>query len=141
MRYKTRAGQSLRGLKILRSDVNSHLVEAVGNAMTHYNFHYSKIKWKRDQNSIALVSKPGDKLTTLDVKAHLDSLGDDYLPDSSPFTSVREALKFAGPMPFTFDYEKETDSIIRVEGVRQNWHPRTLAVDVGPVGFFRPGTF
>jgi hypothetical protein len=141
VRYKTRAGQHLRGLKILRSDVNSHLVATAGNAMTHYNFHYSKIKWQRDNAAITLTSKPSDKLTTLDVKAHLNSIGDDYLPDTSPFANLREALKFAGPMPFTFDYEKETDSIIRVEGVRKNWQPKTLAVDVGPVGFFSQPPF
>ena len=57
--------------------------------------------------------------------------------ENSPFQSVREALKFAGPMPFTFDYERETNSIIRVEGVRQNWQPKTVAVDVGKITFFQ----
>jgi hypothetical protein len=49
---------------------------------------------------------------------------------------VREALKFAGPMPFTFDYEKETNSIIRVEGVRANWQPRSVAVNVQKLTYF-----
>ena len=33
-------------------------------------------------------------------------------------------------MPFTFDYEEETDSIIRVQGVRQARDPRTIRVEV-----------
>ena len=33
-------------------------------------------------------------------------------------------------MPFTFDYEPETHSIVMIEGVRQNWKPRLVSVDV-----------
>jgi hypothetical protein len=33
-------------------------------------------------------------------------------------------------LPFTFDYEEETDSIIRVQGVRQARDPRTIRVEV-----------
>jgi hypothetical protein len=51
-------------------------------------------------------------------------------PPGSPFADLREARKFAGPLPFTFDYERQTHSMIRVEGVRQEWKPRPVAVTV-----------
>ena len=46
------------------------------------------------------------------------------LPSGSPFRDARDARKFAGPLPLTFDYEKETHSIVVIEGVRQDWNPR-----------------
>jgi hypothetical protein len=42
------------------------------------------------------------------------------LPAGSPFSSVREARRFAGPLPFTFDYEEQTHSIVAVYATRTN---------------------
>jgi hypothetical protein len=52
------------------------------------------------------------------------------LPADSPFPNLKEARKFAGPLPFTFDYEKETHSIVRIQGVRRQWNPEPVAVEV-----------
>lgn len=52
------------------------------------------------------------------------------LPAGSPFPSLREARPFAGPLPFTFDYEAETDSIIAIQARRANWKPELVAVTV-----------
>ena len=52
------------------------------------------------------------------------------LPAGSPFPNLQDARKFAGPLPFTFDYEKETHSIVRIQGVRRQWNPEPVAVDV-----------
>ena len=38
------------------------------------------------------------------------------LPPGSPFQDLVEARRFAGPLPFTFDYEVETHSIVVIEG-------------------------
>jgi hypothetical protein len=63
------------------------------------------------------------------------------LPEGSPFANLTEARKFAGPLPFTFDYERQTRSIIRVEGVRQRWNPRPVSVIVHQNTFFEHGPF
>jgi hypothetical protein len=136
VRYKTLEGRHLRGLQILRSDTDSHSMAAVGNLLTHYHFHGAAMKYAYGEQKLTFSSKAFDNKRELIVTACLDS-ADDYLPENSPFPSVREALKFAGPMPFTFDYERETNSIIRVEGVRQNWQPKPVAVDVGKITFFQ----
>jgi hypothetical protein len=52
------------------------------------------------------------------------------LPDGSPFSNLTEARRFAGPLPYTFDYEEATDSIIGIRAIRQQWEPRPVAVDV-----------
>ena len=51
-------------------------------------------------------------------------------PDGSPFNTLAEARRFAGPLPYTFDYEEETGSIIGIRATRQQWEPRPVAVEV-----------
>src|SRR6185437_11554364 len=52
------------------------------------------------------------------------------LPDGSPFRTLAEARRFAGPLPYTFDDEEATDSIIEIRAIRQQWEPRPVYVDV-----------
>ncbi len=66
-----------------------------------------------------------------------DGSADAELPETSPFRSLKEARQFEGPLPHTFDFEKETNSIVIVEGVRQNWLPRSISVDVKTLDFFK----
>ena len=63
------------------------------------------------------------------------------LPEGSPFADEREARRFAGPLPFTFEYEKETHSIFVVEGVRENWSPQLVNVRVLKNTFFESTRF
>ncbi|MBU6451713.1 MAG: DUF2071 domain-containing protein [Cyanobacteria bacterium REEB67] len=159
VRYTALAGQRLRGLKILRSDVNSASIVASGNLLTHYNFQYSAIACSADTSQLRLTSRPTDGKSNLSVRAYLPGKltknerekeeknakvaieRAPLLPAGSPFKTVKEALKFAGPMPFTFDYEKETNSIVRVEGIRQNWHPQPVQVEVEEIGFLNQAPF
>jgi hypothetical protein len=63
------------------------------------------------------------------------------LPPGSPFADLREARLFAGPLPYTFDYEPQTHSIILIEGERDSWHPKPIKVEVRKVGFFGRPSF
>jgi hypothetical protein len=63
------------------------------------------------------------------------------LPAGSPFASLGEARRFAGPLPYTFDYEPETHSIVRIEGVRQKWNPEPVAVEVRRCSFLERPPF
>jgi hypothetical protein len=42
---------------------------------------------------------------------------------------LKVARRFAGPLPFTFDYEPESDRMVLIEGVRQNWDPKPVVVE------------
>ncbi|CAN5704034.1 hypothetical protein BH10CYA1_BH10CYA1_05750 [soil metagenome] len=140
VRYKTHEGRNLRGLRILRSETDSSTMVLTGNLLTHYGFCKSDINFDLTNERLKFSSASDDGVSKLICDADLSAPAD-YLPTESPFASVREALKFAGPMPFTFDYEKETNSIIRVEGVRENWHPRTVSVDLQKISFFDQAQF
>lgn len=137
-RFKTPEGRSLRGLQILRSDTNRTLMKVGGNLLTHYNYHRCEatIGGGRDRLEMAVRSRDGNG--DLDVSAYLD---DQSLPAESPFPSVREARRFAGPRPFTFDYERETNAIITIRASRAAWDPQPVAVDVARITFFDQPAF
>ncbi len=70
-----------------------------------------------------------DAAADLHVIAHLDGTAA-KLPPGSPFRDWHQARLFAGPLPFTFDYEPETHSIVLIEGVREKWRPIPVRVEV-----------
>ncbi len=71
-----------------------------------------------------------------DLHVIADLAGTRSLPEGSPFADFRQARLFAGPLPFTFDYERETHSIVMIEGVRENWKPQPVGVRVLKATFF-----
>jgi hypothetical protein len=129
VRYQTRAGRNLRGLRILRSDTDRLLMKAFGNALTHYGYEHAIFESRRSDGTYTITVRSPKGNADLHVEA--DVSADAVAPPlGSPFPDLREARKFAGPLPFTFDYERQTHSIIRIEGVRQQWNPRPVSVTV-----------
>ncbi len=136
--FRTPTGRRLRGLKILRSDADCGLMVAAGNLLTHYNYHrcWTGI-FTADQGSRVTV-RSSDGFGDLDLFAHTGGCG---LPAGSPFGSIREAMRFAGPMPFTFDYERETHGIVAIRAKRTNWSPSLTQVEVRRISFFEHPMF
>ncbi len=128
-RYRTSAGRTLRGLRILRSDTNRRSMQLFGNLLTHYHYEFSHAQTRRDSQTYRVQVTTLNGHADLDVEADLSTPAT-APPPGSPFPNLTEARKFAGPLPFTFDYEAETNSILRVEGVRQHWVPRPVSVAV-----------
>ena len=58
------------------------------------------------------------------------------LPAGSPFPTLRDARRYAGPLPFTFDYESETGAIVAIQATRTTWLPSPVAVEVRRLAFF-----
>ena len=54
---------------------------------------------------------------------------------------VETARKFAGPLPYTFDYETETNSMIVVLGRRTKWNPQPVEVQVHKNSFLESAPF
>jgi uncharacterized membrane protein YphA (DoxX/SURF4 family) len=127
------SGKPMRGLRILRSEANRTCMVAGGNLLTHYNYHRSTASIEVSADRIHVTTRSIDGLGDIDVTADING---DALPAGSPFPSVREARRFAGPLPFTFDYEEDTHAIIAINGRRTNWRPAPVAVDVRCLSFF-----
>lgn len=139
-RYQTPAGRTLRGLQILRSDTNRLSMQLLGNLLTHYRYEHSRCRVQRTEQKYEVEITTHNGRADLHVEADISNEAT-TLPDGSPFSDFREARKFAGPLPFTFYYEKPTHSIVRVEGVRQRWEPTPVSVKVHRNTFLEQETF
>jgi uncharacterized protein YqjF (DUF2071 family) len=123
-----RGAKSKRGLRILRSDADRKWMVCAGNLLTHYNYHLCRAELvEREKEIHCTVRTPGSE-ADLEVVAGLTDKP--ALPGESPFASWAEARRFAGPLPYTFEYEEATGSIIGICATRQQWEPRPVAVEV-----------
>ncbi len=139
-RYQTTSGRTLRGLRILRSDTDRESMRVFGNLLTHYGYEHSRCEVHR--SGVTYTVEVNSPKGTADLHVEADLSTDAIAPPpGSPFQNLREARKFAGPLPFTFDYEPQTHSIIRVEGVRRDWKPRPVTVNVRRNTFFEQDAF
>jgi hypothetical protein len=127
-KFRTPEGRTLRGLRILRSDANCRRMVLGGNLLTHYNYHLCDASVMSTHGQFAIDINTPDSSADISVIADLAHAG--ALPVDSPFKSLHDALRFAGPLPYTFDYEPQTHSIIAIKGVRENWRPRLVNVRV-----------
>jgi len=85
------------------------------------------------------IITPGSE-ADLHVVAHL--AGEPApLPPTSPFRSAQDARRFAGPLPWTFDHESQTSSIVMIQARRSAWRPQPTAVDVKTCGFLERAPF
>jgi hypothetical protein len=140
-RFRTADGRTLRGLRILRSDTDRTLMALGGNLLTHYNYHRCRASVVTAGEAIRFTIHTADGAGDLDVIVERDERRDAPLPAGSPFASVREARRFAGPLPFTFDYEDETHAIVAIEARRTNWRPTPVPVHVTRLTFFDQPAF
>ena len=134
------SGRNLRGLRILRSDTDKRLMAFFGNRLTHYNYRVAGVTVGRAGGQLEIdIRTPGGE-ADLRVRADLASRPAP-LPDGSPFPDLKIARRYAGPLPFTFDYEQQTHSIIKIEGVREHWDPQPVRVEVAHATFFNRPPF
>ncbi|MGH8095382.1 MAG: DUF2071 domain-containing protein [Chthoniobacterales bacterium] len=139
-RFTTSAGRKLRGLRILRSDTDRARMVIFGNLLTHYRYRRAQVSVETSERQWRIkVSTPG-AAANLQVLAQLSDTAAP-LPPGSPFRDWHQARLFAGPLPFTFDYEPQTHSIILIEGVRQEWRPVPTEVEVRENTFFKAEPF
>jgi hypothetical protein len=134
-RYTNQVGKRLRGLYILESQTDSRQMRLMGNLMTHYNYSLIDVLQHRSagipKNGTNQRETPfyevASQAAGFKIKVRYED--DPALPAGSPFTDWKQARRFAGPLPFTFTYDQEASHVLIVEGVRQNWKPRPVAVE------------
>jgi hypothetical protein len=131
-------GRRMRGLRILRSDTDKARMVAAGNLLTHYNYHRCDATVDSSSDQITVAVDTPDHTGDLHLTAHLSNA---TLPAGSPFHTWREARRFAGPLPFTFDYEQDTHAIVAIQATRAHWRPTPVAVDVHRMSFFDQPVF
>ncbi|MCD6068567.1 MAG: hypothetical protein K0S33_3393 [Bacteroidetes bacterium] len=128
VRYTTSEGKRLRGLYIIRSQTDKKKMEFFGNLFTHYNYTTIDI----EQSTKGNIREISSKASGLKV---LVETGEAGLPEHSPFSTWKEARRYAGPLPFTFTYNEAKKEVLIIEGVRQNWEPAPVKVLEHKVAF------
>jgi uncharacterized protein YqjF (DUF2071 family) len=133
--HQTARGQTLRGLFILRSDADRRSIVSAGNALTHYRYQLARVQCERNARVLSLQITTPKAQADLSVRAELDTTPTE-LPAGSPFEDWHTARHFAGPLPYTFDYDAQAHGIVLVKGVRKQWAPRSVRVAIDRCTFF-----
>lgn len=130
VKYRTNAGKNLRGLYILKSETNKKVMEYLGSIFTKYDYSTTDIitQHRGDQFSISSAK------SAFDIKIDMEQT-EVELPKNSPFISWQEARRFAGPLPFTFSYNKTLKEVLIIQGVREDWLPKPLKVLSYEIGY------
>jgi len=131
---------SLRGLRILRSDTDSRWMAAAGNLLTHYHYRLCRASVAERAGGVEIHIRTPRREADLDVVARIGA-NPAALPAGSPFANQTDARRFAGPLPYTFDYEPQTHSIVRIHGVRSHWNPQPVEVEVAQASFLQREPF
>jgi uncharacterized protein DUF2071 len=126
---------SLRGLYILRSDTDRRSMALLGNLLTHYRYRVAHVSVTERPGELEIMVRTAGGEADLHVIADVASRPAP-LPAGSPFGSLEEARTFAGPLPYTFDYEASTRSLVVVRAVRTAWDPQPVEVEVRRATFF-----
>jgi hypothetical protein len=126
---------SLRGLYIIQSDTDRRLLTFFGNALTSYRYRTVDASCRCENGTLEILVRPGVR-----ISADL-SRRPAPLPPSSPFASLTEARRFAGPLPYTFHHEPETGLLLSVRGVRSSWTPEPVSVEIQELAFFTAERF
>lgn len=111
----------------------------LGGLTTHYGFRKVKAQVRRRGDSLTIQVHDRTSRLLVDLDADLRPVSKP--PEGSPFADLRTARRFAGPMPFTFSHEPETNSLIVVEGARQHWEPLAVSVTPRRLAFFEREPF
>jgi hypothetical protein len=121
---------SIRGLRILRSDADSRVMTWSGNLFTRYGYELCRTSVDRSPGHLTVKVQGPSRLC---VDADLRQA--EQPPPGSPFRTMKEARRFAGPLPNTFGWEPETRSLVIVGAARVNWDPVPVAVEVRELEF------
>ena len=123
VRYKTSYGKNLRGLYIIKSETDKAKMSILGNIFTHYNYTSTDIDYHKINSKIEIKSQKSGLNVAIDLEKETPNL-----PKNSPFNDWKQARRFAGPLPFTFTYNKLKKEVLIIEGVRENWIPKPIEI-------------
>ncbi len=118
--YKTKSGKRRRGLYILASETDKKSMVLLGNLFSRYNYNYLKLDVERTEENINISSKHGLQITSKAEKHQFT--GNDF------FKTEQQAKRFAGPLPWTFHFNKKQNAVSMVRGIRKNWNPKFVEV-------------
>lgn len=139
-RFRRPDGRVLRGLRILRSDADSRFLVWSGNLLTRYGYRKCAAESRRTREALEIRITTPNAEADVSVRALIAETAD-APPPGSPFPDLKVARRYAGPLPFTFDYEAETGQMVIIEGVRENWNPKAVRIEAARCAFLETPPF
>jgi hypothetical protein len=139
-RFAGAGRQTLRGLRILRSDTDSSSMARLGNLFTRYGYRHAEVDVTADAERVEIRIRTPQREADLHVTADLASQPA-ALPPTSPFKTMDEARSFAGPLPYTFSFDQHAQKMVVIKGLRKAWDPRPVRVDVKEATYFEHAPF
>ena len=139
-RFVRTGKQTLRGLRILRSDTDRPAMVRLGNLFTHYGYRHANVAITRDEESLEILVRTPHREADVHVTADLSSRPAP-LPRGSPFRTMEDARTFAGPLPYTFSYDRHARKMVVIKGLRQAWDPQPVRVDVKEATYVEQAPF
>ncbi len=130
VKYHTNAGKRYRGLYILKSETNKLKMQVLGNVFTHYNYSTTDVTIVDLNGKFSVVSKKSG--VNVQGSSELEEI---ELPSNSPFSSWKEARRYAGPLPFTFTFNKAKSEVLIIVGVIERWVPKPINIDKYEIEF------
>jgi hypothetical protein len=128
-RFARPGKQTLRGLRILRSDTDRATMVRLGNLFTHYCYRHANVEIMNDGQRLEIRIRTPQREADLHVAADLTTRPAP-LPEGSPFQTMDDARSFAGPLPYTFSYDERAKKMVVIKGLRQAWDPQPVSVEV-----------
>jgi hypothetical protein len=132
--------QTLRGLRILRSDTDRASMVHLGNLFTHYSYRLAKVDVTDDAERLEIRVRTPEREADVHVVADLTSRPAP-LPPGSPFRTMEDARAFAGPLPYTFSYDERAEKMVVIKGLRQAWDPQPVRVEVKEATYLEHSPF
>jgi uncharacterized protein YqjF (DUF2071 family) len=140
VRTITAAGRPRRGLSVVSTNVDRWLVLAATRLLTHYRAAHASIRWCREGDRLGVQARSWRGRTDLHLVADLGQTPAQP-PAGSPFPSWAQARPFAGPLPWTFAPDASGQAAVAVNGVRDRWNLRPVAIEHAEVALFRQPPF
>jgi uncharacterized protein YqjF (DUF2071 family) len=132
--------QTLRGLRILRSDTDRATMVRFGNLFTQYRYSHADVEVTGDAARLEVRIRTAQREADLHVVADLAS-SPAPLPPGSPFRTMEDARTFAGPLPYTFSYDEDARKMVVVKGLRSSWDPQPVRVEVKEASYLERPPF
>jgi len=116
VKYINKDGKKRRGLYILKSQTDSGRMKYFGNLFTQYKYEKQTFAFTCNDVDAHVTSSEGLEIRA--TKHHPERI-----LENSPFHTLKEARRYAGPMPYTFSFDDKNNRIITVKGLRATWDP------------------
>ena len=139
-RFARPGKQTLRGLRILRSDTDRASMVRLGNVFTHYSYSRANVTIRDDDGRFEIRVRTPRSEADLHVVADLTSRPSS-LPPGSPFRTMDDARSFAGPLPYTFSYDAQAEKMVVIKGLRQAWDPQPIHVEIKEATYLGRSSF